>query len=102
MKIARAVLTGRLAMLQHRFGDAAQAFEQAVAEQDQYSPHSWDPPPWWYPVRRSLAYADLAAGKPADAAREAKASLKDWPDDALALRVLGQAEARLGDAKASA
>jgi predicted Zn-dependent protease len=53
-------------------------------------------------VRRSLAAADLAAGKPADAAREAKTSLKDWPDDALALRVLSQAEARAGDAKAAA
>ena len=44
-----------------------------------------------------MAAADLAAGKPADAVREAKASLKDWPDDALALRVLSQAEAKLGD-----
>src|SRR5439155_770101 len=49
-----------------------------------------------YAPARALA---LAAGKPADAAREARASLKDWPADALALRVLSQAEAKLGDTK---
>ncbi|MFI4950798.1 MAG: hypothetical protein ACHP7A_07135, partial [Caulobacterales bacterium] len=53
-------------------------------------------------VRRSLAAADLAAGRPADAAAEARASLAAWPHDALALRVLSEAEARQGDARAAA
>src|SRR5262249_8443661 len=49
MRIMRAVLAGRLAMLEHRYTDAAHAFEQAATEQDGYSPHAWDPPPFWYP-----------------------------------------------------
>jgi len=98
MKIARAVLAGRLAMLQHRYGDAAQAFEQAVIEQDGYSPHAWDPPPWWYPVRRSAAAAWLAAGQYQQAVETAQKSLTAWPGDPLALRVLSQAEDKLGRA----
>lgn len=102
--IAADVLSGRAALLDHAPQAAAEAFARAAARQEKAFPtsHAFDPPPWWYPVRRSLAYADLAAGRPADAAREAKKSLADWPNDALALRVLAQAEARLGDAKAAA
>ncbi|HEX4636242.1 MAG TPA: hypothetical protein VH189_08675, partial [Rhizomicrobium sp.] len=96
MKIARAVLTGRLAMLQHRFADAAQAFEQAAAEQDGYSPHAWDPPPWWYPVRRSAAAAWLQDGQFAKAAEAAQKSLSAWPSDPLALLVLSKANDALG------
>ena len=96
MKIARAVLTGRLAMLQHRYGDAARAFEQAVAEQDQYSPHAWDPPDWWYPVRRSAAAAWLADGQPAKAAEAIQKSLVAWPYDPLSLLVLSRASDALG------
>jgi tetratricopeptide (TPR) repeat protein len=101
--IAADVLDGRAALLSRDPAKAADFFARAAARQEKVFPaaKNFDPPPWWYPVRRSLAAADLAAGKPADAAREAKASLKDWPDDALALRVLSQAEAKLGDAKAA-
>jgi predicted Zn-dependent protease len=62
---------------------------------------NFDPPPWWYPVRRSTAAAYLKAGRYADAEREARTSLDDWPKDALALRVLSQAEARLGKREAA-
>jgi hypothetical protein len=55
-----------------------------------------DPPPWWYPVRRSAAAAWLRAGQFAPAAEAAKASLKGWPRDALALMILTQAEYGLG------
>ena len=98
MKIARAVLAGRLAMLQHRFTDAGHAFEQAVAEQDGYSPGAWDPPPWWYPVRRSAAAAWLQAGQYQQAADAAQKSLVAWPNDPLTLRILAQAEDKLGRA----
>lgn len=102
--IAADVLNGRAAMLAHDPVKAAEYFGRASARQEKEYPvaRNFDPPPWWYPVRRSLAAADLAAGKPADAIREAKASLLGWPDDALALRVLSHAEARQGDAMASA
>jgi hypothetical protein len=102
--IAAGVLDGRAALLAHAPGEAAAAFARAAQVQETSFPVAsrFDPPPWWYPVRRSLAYAELAAGKPADAARDAEASLKDWPNDALALRVLADAEAALGDARAAA
>jgi len=97
MKIARGVLAGRLAMLQHHYADAAHAFEQAAAQQDGYSPHAWDPPPWWYPVRRSAAAAWLADGQPARAAEAVQKSLVAWPYDPLALLVLSRAHDGLGD-----
>jgi tetratricopeptide (TPR) repeat protein len=101
--IGSQVLAGRAALMTGDPAKAAQSFASAAELQEKAYPvaKAFDPPPWWYPVRRSLAYADLAAGKPADAAREARASLKDWPDDALALRVLAQAEGKLGDAAAA-
>jgi predicted Zn-dependent protease len=101
--IAADVLTGRAALISNQPTKAAEAFARAAARQEKAFPFAdnFDPPPWWYPVRRSLAAADLAAGKPADAIREAKASLKDWPQDAIALRVLAQAEAMSGDDKSA-
>jgi len=101
--IAAKVLAGRAAMLQGQPAEAAELFAQAAAAQEKAFPvlRNFDPPPWWYPVRRSTATAYLKAGRYADAEREAKASLADWPKDALALRVLGQAEARQGKARAS-
>jgi hypothetical protein len=99
--IAGGVLAGRAAMLSGHADDAARLFAAAAAAQEKAFPvhDNFDPPPWWYPVRRSLAAAHLKAGRPADAAREAQASLKDWPQDALALRVLAKAEAKLGNSR---
>ena len=84
-----------------------------MATQDKAYPtlRFFDPPPWWYPVRRSLAAAHLKAGRKGEAAKTARASLAEWPHDGLALRVLAEAtgkraprvEARkvwLGDLKA--
>jgi len=102
--IATGVLHGRAALLEHQPAKAAELFAAAATRQEKTYPanKNFDPPPWWYPVRRSLAAADLAAGKPADAVREAQASLKDWPDDALALKVLSEAEAKQGHAAEAA
>ncbi len=101
--IASGVLQGRAAFLDHQPAKAAELFAAAAAKQEQAFPvnKNFDPPPWWYPVRRSLAAADLAAGKIDDAAREARASLAGWPQDALALRVLSEAEAKQGDTVAA-
>ena len=101
--IAGDVLAGRAALIDHQPDKAAGFFAKAAANQEKTYPanKNFDPPPWWYPVRRSLAAADLAAGKPDDAIREARASLKDWPDDALALKVLSEAEAKQGHAAAA-
>ncbi len=96
MKIARQVLAGRLAVLQHRFSDAARAFEEAATLQDQFAPTAMDPPPWWYPVRRSAAAAWLQAGQFQLAAEAAQKSLSAWPADPLALLVLSKADDGLG------
>lgn len=103
-EIAGDVLQGRAAMLRGAPQAAARRFAAANATQLKAFPvlDNFDPPPFWYPARRSLAAADLKAGRYADAEREAQRSLGDWPHDPLALRVLAQAEARQGKAKASA
>ena len=102
--IAGRVLAGRAAMLRGEPAKAAELYAAAAAAQERYYPvlKSFDPPPWWYPVRRSTAAAYLKAGRYADAEREAQASLADWPQDALALRVLSLAEAKQGKSKAAA
>jgi tetratricopeptide (TPR) repeat protein len=74
--IARNVLAGRAAMLERRPRDAAIAFQQAAELQESQSFSSVsDPPAWYYPVRRDLAEALLAAGDKAGAKREAAAAL---------------------------
>jgi hypothetical protein len=97
------VVAGRAAMAAGDYDRAAERFAAAAALQKSAFPvyDNFDPPPWWYPVRRSLAAAHLKAGRYATAAREARSSLAEWPQDALALRVLAEAEARLGQRKAA-
>ncbi|HEY2753427.1 hypothetical protein [Phenylobacterium sp.] len=101
--IASGVLSGRAALLDNQPAKAAEHFAEAAARQEKAFPiaDNFDPPPWWYPVRRSVAAADLKAGRNADAAKEARASLAGWPDDALALRILSLAEGRMGKDKAA-
>ena len=71
--IARNVLVGRAAMMEHRPQDAAVAFAQAaeLQESDDFSSVS-DPPAWYYPIRRDLASALLEQGDAAGARREAR------------------------------
>ncbi|MBW8812990.1 MAG: hypothetical protein JF588_06150 [Caulobacterales bacterium] len=103
-EIARDVLAGRAAMIAGKPDAAAPLFAAASRAQEKAFPvfDNFDPPPWWYPVRRSLAAADLKAGRYGAAAEEAQRSLKDWPQDALALKVLAEAEKAQGKAAAAA
>jgi len=98
--IALRVLQGRAEMLEGRAADAAKTFA-AAAQLQADAKWDMDPPPWWYPVRRSVAAADLEAGDDAGAVREADESLKAWPGDALALHVRALAEQKLGQAARS-
>jgi tetratricopeptide (TPR) repeat protein len=104
LQIAGLTLKGRLAMLEGQPKAAAEAYRAAAEIQDAKltSDAGGDPPPWWYPERRSLAAAFLAAGKPAEAAAEARKALKAWPDEPLTLQVLGLAEQAAGDAAGAA
>lgn len=97
-EVAGGVLRGRAAMLRGDASQAAMIFARtAIAQEKAFPvPKNFDPPPWWYPVRRSLAAAQLKAGRFAEAERAAHASLAEWPQDALALRILSEAEARQG------
>lgn len=96
IKLGSAVLEGRAAMLRNDPQAAIKAFEPAARLQEKTYADDWDPPPWWYPIRRSLAAAELKAGRPAEAAKDARAVLSQWPGDALTLQVLADAEAKLG------
>jgi tetratricopeptide (TPR) repeat protein len=93
--IARNVLSGRAAMMEHRPADAAIAFAQAaeLQEGDDFSSVS-DPPAWHYPVRRDLAAALLDSGDAAGARREVEAALKYRPRDPDSLTLLSKLETR--------
>ncbi len=100
-EIARRVLEGRAVLAAGNPRKAAGIFLKAAKIQEEKLADSWDPPSWWYPVRRSAAAAYLEAGDFAKAKAEAEASLASWKHDPLALWVLAKAEAGLGNATAS-
>jgi hypothetical protein len=95
------LLLGRAAMIEGNHAAAAAAYRQAMVLQEGAGFGS-DPPPFWYPVRRSLAAALLAGGDAAGARRQLVASLADWPHDPLGLMLMAQAEEKLGAAEAAA
>jgi len=95
-RIARAVLEGRLAMLENRSADAEAAFSKAAEVQEANYSGNMDPPPWWYPIERSRAAAQLKAGKLNQAEATALESLKTWQDEPLTLKVLAEAQRRQG------
>ena len=96
LAITRAVLEGRIAMAEGRWLDAAKAFRLGaeIEETKEFSYFS-DPPAFWYPVRRDLAAALLAAGDAAGARREAEASLRLRVLDPVAEQILAAARAAL-------
>ena len=93
--IARNVLTGRAAMMEHRPSEAAIAFAEAaeLQESDDFSSVA-DPPAWHYPVRRDLASALLEEGDVAGARKEAQAALKYRPRDPGTVALLSALETR--------
>lgn len=99
MRIAHLVLDGRAAMLENKPADALVAFRAAAKMQETKAFLSFsDPPAFWYPVRRDMAAALLAMGKPKDALREAETTLKSTPREPVTLALKAQAEAKLGQA----
>jgi hypothetical protein len=92
VSVARLVLTGRAAMLEGSYADAEDAYRRAAELQEARLGGISDPPIWWYPVRRSLAAALLAEGKPEAAAAEAKRAMLRWPYDPVSLKILADSE----------
>lgn len=91
LAITRAVLTGRIAMMEERFGDAAAAFiEAATTEETEDFSRFSDPPAFWYPVRRDAARAHLAAGDREAALREAEKTLEVRPHDPIAEKMVAE------------
>jgi hypothetical protein len=95
------LLLGRAAMIENRPAAAAASYRKAMVLQESAGFGS-DPPPFWYPVRRSLAAAMLAGGDAAGAQRQLLASLAEWPNDPLALLLMAKAAEKLGLAPAAA
>jgi hypothetical protein len=92
--IMRAVLAGRIAMLGHDPKAAAESFRQAAEIEETPAFNDFtDPPAFWYPVRRDVAAALLAAGDARGAREAAEASLKLRVKDPVAEALLAKAEA---------
>lgn len=94
------VLEGRAAMIQADYPAAIAAYGRA-AQIQAMNPEGGDPPVIWYPTRRSLAAAMLAAGDAAGAKAKIDGLLKDWPNDPYSYYVLYRAEQTMGDEAAA-
>lgn len=91
LAIGRDVLEGKAAMIEGKPDLAIASFNRAIAlEEDKDFASQVDPPFWWYPVRRSLAEAKLAAGDTSGARTEAEATLKRRPKDPGSLAILAK------------
>ena len=99
--IMRGVLAGRLAMLNGDPQAAADAFREAadIEETPAFNDFT-DPPAFWYPVRRDVAAALLAAGDARGAKEAAEASLRLRVKDPAAEAIQAQADAALAAASA--
>jgi len=102
IEIAHRTLLGEADLLDHHADAAITEFAAAADLQDKRLARSWDPPAWWYPVRRSLAAARLAKGDAAGAEREADAVLKVWKLDPVTLAIRADAEKALHQPTAAA
>jgi tetratricopeptide (TPR) repeat protein len=87
--IAREVILGRIAQAEGRHEDAIAAYRKAIEVQDRL-PYM-EPPYWYYPVRQSLAAAQLAAGQTDDAIQIFRDSLVRTPNNSYALYGLAEA-----------
>jgi hypothetical protein len=96
-EIVQHVLEGRAAMIRGEHDRAQTAYRTAMlAQQGQ----DFDPPPFWYDVRRSLAAAMLGAGDAAGAKRQLD-HLR-WTQDPLAMLLYSRAERQLGNEQEAA
>ncbi|MGE5721014.1 MAG: hypothetical protein ACM3YM_01010 [Sphingomonadales bacterium] len=95
-RIAKTVLEGRAAMLEQDPAAALAAFRRAARLQEARAFQSFaDPPAFWYPVRRDVAAALLALGRPGEAVKEADATLEAMPREPETLAIRGRALAAL-------
>lgn len=88
LQIACNVLAGEIAARQGNYIQAIQFLQTAVKQEDQlnYS----EPPPWYAPVRQSLATILLDAGQLRDAEQVFQADLATYPGNVWSLAGLAQ------------
>jgi tetratricopeptide (TPR) repeat protein len=100
MRLARAVIQGRVAQAQGNLTAAIGRFEEAAALQDAL-PYT-EPPYWYYPVRQTLAATLLQAGRFAEAEDQFQHALKRAPANGWSYYGLVQVYKARGDATAGA
>jgi tetratricopeptide (TPR) repeat protein len=100
MRLARAMIEGRVAQAQGDLLAAIARFEEAATIQDTL-PYT-EPPYWYYPVRQTLAAALLQAGKLAEAEDQFQRALKRAPANGWSYYGLLQVYKARGDATAAA
>jgi len=100
MRLARAVIEGRVAQAQGNLSVAIARFEEAAALQDTL-PYT-EPPYWYYPVRQTLAAALLQAGRLPEAEDQFQRALKRAPANGWSYYGLLQVYKARGDATAAA
>jgi tetratricopeptide (TPR) repeat protein len=100
LRLARHVVTARVAQAQGNHQQAVEEYESAVAIQDDL-PYM-EPPYWYYPVRQSLGAALLLSDKPQAAERVLRHALKEFPNNGWALFGLMQAQKAQGEMAAAA
>ena len=99
LKLARAVVEGRIALAQGKAEAAMAHFEQAAVLQDRL-PYA-EPPYWYYPVRQSLAVALMQAGRLGDAEDQFRRALARTPNNGWAYYGLAELYKARGDAEAA-
>jgi tetratricopeptide (TPR) repeat protein len=98
--VARHVMDGRAAMLANDPARAADAYFKGLQVQATAN-FSFDPPLFWYPVRRSYGAALVAAGDHKRAREHLLVTLRRWPHDPLTLYALSMADRGLGDVESA-
>jgi len=100
LRLARHVITARVAQAQEDDEKAVGEYRSAVAIQDTLS--YLEPPYWYYPVRQSFGAALLRAGKAGEAEQAFRAALDEFPNNAWALYGLMEAQRAQGKSDSAA
>ena len=99
LRIARTLITARVAQGKGDKAAAIKQFEQAAALQDAL-PYT-EPPYWYYPIRQSLAAALLQAGRHAEAKEQFERALRRAPANGWSYYGLAELHKARGDTAAA-
>jgi tetratricopeptide (TPR) repeat protein len=99
LKIAQAMVRGRIAQSQRDSQLAISAFEEAATLQDAL-PYT-EPPYWYYPVRQTLAAALLQAGRPEESEEQFRLALVRAPNNGWSYYGLAETYRALGNIDAA-